>query len=89
MLQKKAPNILKSLDADMEWPRLEGLPGLERRFGPFTLLLRPEAGFASFSEERNRCSLIPMSLQRSRPTSPAYCGLLNNEGAKIFLPVSH
>jgi hypothetical protein len=25
-LQKKAPNVLKSLDADMESPRLEGSP---------------------------------------------------------------
>jgi hypothetical protein len=33
MLQKKAPDVLKSLDAEMESPHLEGSPRPDRWFG--------------------------------------------------------
>jgi hypothetical protein len=51
-LQKKAPNVLKSLDAEMESPRLEGARGWIDGSSPFMLFLCSEGSFSLFGKSK-------------------------------------
>jgi len=58
-LQKKAPNVLNSLDAEMESPGLENSLGRIEGSAPFTLRLCPEDSFAFVQKNEIDATAFP------------------------------